>query len=289
MYSFSNGKCYVKAIRPIQKDEQVFISYIDTTYSVSTRRKELLERYKFECQCSKCTHEIETTSKEVIEKRASAEQTGNESIDRILKEKGDNALGVAYGIAWKLSSLIRNLQENLDWSIINTQQQPLAAIRSEIMAAKISAQLWLHAVVDAAIRHLRIDPAQFPDENHPTRREHAFEFVQCALYANEEMANIPRLSESDDIFVRHNVTLLFVAWSVLNWMVNGSNQESKKEIVWTNPDLEQEAARILQSINEQREAMGITKNAWDDSVKENWEKMEVVVKETLEKEKKNAW
>ncbi|GAA5826845.1 hypothetical protein JCM5353_005417 [Sporobolomyces roseus] len=44
----------VIAIRPIQKGEEVTISYVDTAGLKSMRQKELRERYKFECGCEEC-------------------------------------------------------------------------------------------------------------------------------------------------------------------------------------------------------------------------------------------
>lgn len=44
----------VIANRPIQKGEEVTISYVDTAGLKSMRQKELRERYKFECGCEEC-------------------------------------------------------------------------------------------------------------------------------------------------------------------------------------------------------------------------------------------
>ena len=42
------------AIRPILKDEEITISYIDDTHPKTKRQQELRERYFFECQCKRC-------------------------------------------------------------------------------------------------------------------------------------------------------------------------------------------------------------------------------------------
>lgn len=45
----------LRALDPIQKGEQIFISYIDVT-EPHLRRHELKDRYFFTCQCDKCVH-----------------------------------------------------------------------------------------------------------------------------------------------------------------------------------------------------------------------------------------
>src|SRR4051812_42210468 len=43
-----------RALKPIAKDEEVFISYIEVTNPFARRQHELKERYFFTCKCSKC-------------------------------------------------------------------------------------------------------------------------------------------------------------------------------------------------------------------------------------------
>ena len=44
---------HVKAIKKIQKGEQIFISYIDNSLSYETRKTQLIQ-YGFNCMCNKC-------------------------------------------------------------------------------------------------------------------------------------------------------------------------------------------------------------------------------------------
>lgn len=44
-----------RSLRPVKEDEEVTISYIETTLPYRRRQKELKERYYFTCRCSKCT------------------------------------------------------------------------------------------------------------------------------------------------------------------------------------------------------------------------------------------
>ncbi|RDW60172.1 hypothetical protein BP5796_11778 [Coleophoma crateriformis] len=55
--SFSEHDYRVTALRGIKKDEPVVISYIDVNNDRDTRRKELKERWHFDCKCVRCEGE----------------------------------------------------------------------------------------------------------------------------------------------------------------------------------------------------------------------------------------
>ncbi|EPE36391.1 SET [Glarea lozoyensis ATCC 20868] len=46
------------ALDSIEQDEQLFISYVDFTQSRDLRRAELRQRYFFQCECKKCTDDL---------------------------------------------------------------------------------------------------------------------------------------------------------------------------------------------------------------------------------------
>lgn len=47
-----------RTTRPIAAGEELFLAYTDPSYDVSSRRKELLDTYHFECTCSRCKVEL---------------------------------------------------------------------------------------------------------------------------------------------------------------------------------------------------------------------------------------
>lgn len=51
---FDGRHMALRALDPIKKGDQIFISYIDVTQTRSERRQELSDRYFFTCHCSKC-------------------------------------------------------------------------------------------------------------------------------------------------------------------------------------------------------------------------------------------
>jgi len=51
---FDGRRIELRALDAIEEGEQIFISYVDNLQSRDARRKELRERYFFECRCGKC-------------------------------------------------------------------------------------------------------------------------------------------------------------------------------------------------------------------------------------------
>ncbi|KAK7542872.1 uncharacterized protein J3D65DRAFT_615241 [Phyllosticta citribraziliensis] len=51
--------CY-RALRPISKDEEISMSYVDDKCPFFQRQKELRDRYYFDCKCSKCQRGCDT-------------------------------------------------------------------------------------------------------------------------------------------------------------------------------------------------------------------------------------
>ncbi|KAK8175240.1 hypothetical protein IWX90DRAFT_379140, partial [Phyllosticta citrichinensis] len=51
--------CY-RALKPISKDDEIFMSYVDDKYPFLHRQKELRDRYYFDCNCTKCQRGFDT-------------------------------------------------------------------------------------------------------------------------------------------------------------------------------------------------------------------------------------
>lgn len=54
-----NGELSVRTIRPVSKDEELVVSYIDLYSDRDERRQELLSTKHFWCKCRRCIHPIE--------------------------------------------------------------------------------------------------------------------------------------------------------------------------------------------------------------------------------------
>jgi SET domain len=310
-YSFGRGgKCYVKAIRAIRKDEQVFVPYTDSTFSVGTRRRELYERFKFECKCSRCVREISTTSAAEVKARAAEEEEVNKAVDAIFKdsEKREDA-GLALTTTRRLTSLLSSTAAKHDWDIVSRQRQPLASIRIDLMGAQILANKWKDLTLNAAIQHLRIDPDVYPDETHPVRRTNAFAFAQYAFYMLEGYRVRAGEDEGDDVMMRAEMNLGVLVWSIMSWVVRGrryysmpeyenaSRRKAQKkngnaksieraeDIIWPNPTFREEAVRFFGLVTRYCEEDGFERGMeMDNVIWRNWSSLERIIDSALEDE-----
>ncbi|KAK0103308.1 hypothetical protein ONS95_005338 [Cadophora gregata] len=55
---FDSRNVSLRALRPIKKDEEIFISYIDPTESLAKRQSTLKQRYFFTCKCARCEDHV---------------------------------------------------------------------------------------------------------------------------------------------------------------------------------------------------------------------------------------
>ncbi|OKL56951.1 hypothetical protein UA08_07822 [Talaromyces atroroseus] len=301
-YSFDRGgKCYVKAIRPIQKDEQIFIPYTDSTFSVGTRRKELYERFKFQCNCSKCTHETNSTPETQIQNRAREEQDAGRAIDAIFKDYHPihDAADVVVGgggstLTTRLTNLLHASEAKCDWETVSRQRQPLASIRVDLMGAQHTACKFMDLTLNAAIQHLRIDPGMYPDENHPVRRTNAFGFAQYAFCAWEGRHGDRSVDEADHVLLHAQLNLgviVCISSSSSSRRLSGGGdkkkgaEEGEGMIVWPNPSFKEEAMRFLSAITLHCQENGIVRGReMDGLIMHNWRKLEVLVDATLRRE-----
>ncbi|KAL4965633.1 S-adenosylmethionine-dependent methyltransferase [Aspergillus stella-maris] len=162
---FDGDELHIKAIRPIAKDEQITISYIDTTYPTRTRQKELKERYFFTCQCSKCS-----------------------SINKPPEPAGDAAKD-AYallesGNAGADKTKLDAITKLLIASRLPKTQQPFVSILDEVIAAEIS-DSYKDAFLNSALRFSRMDPIVYPHPSHPLRAVHAWTLAKITVHISQ--------------------------------------------------------------------------------------------------------
>lgn len=222
-----------------------------------------------------------------ITKQSEHERSINAKIEKIIKDTGCSLLTVT-----KLDRMIRSLEKREKWAVVNSQRQPLAAIRSAMIGPKTTIGWDCPAAVDAAIRHLRTDPAQFPDEFHPMRREHAMEFVLILMKA-DDVTKEAVAEGIENIFTKYKVVPIFYAWIVLVWiMFPGIRDEEIPEKrgrdmlpLWTNPTASKRAVLYMRIITAALQETGMLVKDRARHVKEQSERMEAVVEATLKFEK----
>ncbi|KAJ5347130.1 zinc finger protein [Penicillium brevicompactum] len=180
---FDGPELYVKALRPIKQDEQVFISYIDTTTPYDIRRNELKERYFFDCLCTKCQKGTDTIEDQFIttpEDMAPLETAEREALGLLQTATGSSTEHTE--AIEKLEAAMHKLHETGAWPLT---RQPYASLRDKLIISLLSAGKFTRAFIHAAIRYVRIDPVVY-DKAHPIRHIHAWSLVRLTVFLSQE-------------------------------------------------------------------------------------------------------
>ncbi|KAL5343926.1 hypothetical protein BJX70DRAFT_3510 [Aspergillus crustosus] len=176
MVAFDGPQLYIKAIRPIAKNDQIFVSYIDTTFPKRIRQKEVRERYFFTCSCTKCTTPDPPTP--TGDAAVTAQTTFNileQGLGAEFQPGTDEDNNKRYAV------IIQELISN-SWP---KTVQPFPAILDEMITSDIGIGEYGHAFLNCALRFSRIDPVVYPIEAHPLRLIHAFTFAKVCLHISQ--------------------------------------------------------------------------------------------------------
>ncbi|KAH8701127.1 hypothetical protein BGW36DRAFT_425922 [Talaromyces proteolyticus] len=268
--SYEADKIFIKASRPIKKDEQIYVSYIDTTYSVNTRRKELAERYFFNCNCPKCTEEEKTP----VGERASIEHAENKTKELIESasklEDYDEAVK-------KYEQGIRTLLSTFACPIT---KQPYVSLRDELILVLLSARRFEEALVHTMIRYLRVDPFVYPNENSPVRRLHAWTLAKLGVYVSEESGP----GRPDGPFRKFGINTALITWAALVWLVRGEREAC------TSPGFQTVVKEQYQQVSRLFISAGFKADQMASLFDEEWKKVDALAEHVLkqEREKGNA-
>ena len=166
-FDYPSHRLSILAIRPIARDEQIVVSYVDATNPRHVRQKELQDKYFFECECSKCSNYV--TKEEGIPKLP-------ESSDHLLvEERAFELLAAARkdtsitGPIQKCQYGIHILRKTDAWPL---HRQPLASLRQQLVVSLIAAGQIHLAFVHAWIQYRSIDPKLMTEKHHPIRLVH---------------------------------------------------------------------------------------------------------------------
>ena len=269
---FDGDELFVKAVRPIKKDEQIFISYIDATSPYDVRHKELSERYYFSCQCSKCFRGTDTPEdKFVTTTHGSAALASAETKAQTFMESASAPDCEPTDAIRKLESAMHVLDQTSAWSI---SRQPYISIRDELIASLLSSGRFKTAFVQAAIRYIRIDSKVYPYSSHPIRQVHAWALAKLAIHLSQ---GINTNSDDDVALERFELNFSLIIWSLLNGLVNTESESC------TMPSFKRMVRLAFYEVHKEFAANGLDPSNMGEEIKREWEKIEGVVSATLEK------
>ena len=167
-------------IRDIQKDEEVLISYIDTTHPYVNRQRELRERYFFDCKCPKCLKGPTTPADEFL--TSSAPDLGGllaieeRVVGLIQSAEEDTSIT---GPIQKLKYGLHLLEQTKVWPRI---RYPTPELVQHLIVANINAQQYNLAMAYSAGLCFQIDKILMPQGHHPVRMVHLWVLIRLIDY-----------------------------------------------------------------------------------------------------------
>lgn len=263
---FDEGRIYVKALKEIKEGEQIFISYVDNTNQFELRQKELLERYFFKCNCSKCA--LGTTAREDrfltsqpdMSALKEAEQDALELLE-YAKKDDDPPSAVR-----KLKSAMNVLHKTGAWPIT---RQPYVQLRDELIASLLDGQRFGPAFIQCALRHLRVDPFIFPGTWHPLRNVHAWTLVKLAIHIFQD----PSVANADTAVIQaYGINLGLIIYSVLSDLNKSENELPSVEMTYKGNYMD---------VKNEFEASGLKPDTMQSEINTEWAKLERLVDDTL--------
>ena len=204
----------VRSLKPIQKDEEIFISYIDTTNPYSRRQHELKQRWFFTCKCTKCqqgptldedkwaidSQELPQEMQQVAEMMTKNESFTSDPANYAGDSKMEKYIATLQGKAFaEYETAQRAPPEQANEIIVNgmrlchqsglwpVYRQPYAALRDELIVNLLATGTYSVAWAQCAKRFKHIQPKLYPVQHHPVRVVQTWQMAMLAAYfAGEE-------------------------------------------------------------------------------------------------------
>lgn len=270
---FDGDELFVKAIQPIKKGEQIFISYIDTTSHYKIRQKELSERYFFDCQCSKCKQGTDGPEDSFL-----TPTPKDRSVLEAAEEKAYSLMQSATvetessQVIDKLESAMHVLHQTSEWPIT---RQPYISIRDELITSLLSIGQFNKAFIQAAIRYICVDPVVYRHDAHPIRRVHAWALAKLAIHLSQGVEDNPHDS---DALQNAQFNFSFIVWSILYRLVSTELESC------TVPSFKRLVRSAFHEVHTVFTSNGVDPNDMKDEVKREWKKLDGIISAELGKE-----
>ncbi|PYH39292.1 S-adenosylmethionine-dependent methyltransferase [Aspergillus neoniger CBS 115656] len=204
--SFDGPNLHIKALRPIQKGEQIFITYIDVTDPYPIRQHNLQSRYYFTCHCSKCTSEAASSTATTLHP---AQQEAYDIIQ---------SLPTLENPTKHLLQALTTLQN----ATIPATTQPSISLLDELITSLLAQQKYKSAFAYAAARYRAVDPVVYPLKGHPIRLLHAWVLARLAIHLSQGVEVESTGGGGEEVALeKYEVNFNLVIWSVLAALVRG--------------------------------------------------------------------
>jgi hypothetical protein len=165
----------VHTLRQVSKDEELTISYIDTTSPFAKRQQELKERYFFDCSCHLCCRgSIPLLDGYRLDDASSAQQRLEESQDLVkvqnLAEQYLEWVKATPGVERQHVAGIKDAMSKLaathSWGL---HRYPWPQLRKLLFLGLLNLGEFDAALLQCAILLRKVYPVTFAEEHHPIR------------------------------------------------------------------------------------------------------------------------
>ncbi|KAH0008755.1 SET domain-containing protein, partial [Aureobasidium melanogenum] len=208
---FDTPRLMMRSLAPINKGEEVFISYVDNTDPFHRRQALLKLRYRFECKCSKCQLGINGREnawakllKDLAPKWSSLaksmdshEHYSAEPANYLGESRAEMDMAIIQGSVYHdyepirqqkdnklaieaLENVMRICKQSEMWPIT---RQPYANIRVDIAARMLDENRVALALFQMAKTYFLIDPILYPQDFHPVRVVHTWNLAKTLVQA----------------------------------------------------------------------------------------------------------
>jgi len=198
----SGRSASMRALRPIAKDEEITVSYIDDRNPYETRQAQLRERYRFTCSCRKCvSHDYYDQSGPNYSKPEPSTFT------KLDHARSDHTAPQA---AIKICTDILRSRLSLPKPPPITAE-PYAGARTELIGRLLEIDDLLPALRHSAKRYFDIDPVRFPQPFEPRRVTNAWALLRVILRLNDQ----PESPLTQELFVEQAFDGVVIMWRLI--------------------------------------------------------------------------
>ncbi len=216
-----NQHLSMRSLKAIAKDEEIFISYIDTTYPFSRRQTELKERFFFDCKCTKCVQGstlnedrwtgdprrmpknwkrycqvIRDTdpkfAKDVQEEEDLDEINDSDKAMSIIQDWAFHSLKTIHDKEFAPAKIAVNVERIMD-VLAQTERcpvyrQPYPSARHELVQSYSHKANFFLAWSHGAKTYFYVDPLLYPQTHHPLRVVHNANLAMLTLVVSTDLS-----------------------------------------------------------------------------------------------------
>lgn len=206
---FDGPSLSLRALRKIGKDEELFISYIETSNPYRRRQRELLERYHFTCACAKCQKGASGPADDFLRSPSESSQLLGESVrdleldeeyavaeDNVGEDPTSRRIAAVQSLAFGrleeskrmsdqdqvIERLKLGMQLCADTNLWPLHRQPWPSLRQQLFIHLLSTGEHLEALGQGLKTYFYIDPVMLPEAFHPVRVVHKWTLAMLCLF-----------------------------------------------------------------------------------------------------------